>query len=105
MWQVWDLHTSTYSAVAASWAAHRAAGQPRKRTPGRPWLGVWCVRCGCVRLPDREVTPPMKVNTQQPKPKPKPKPKPADAKTTPTPDAKRKAPQKRRSAGSVRAAA
>ena len=104
MWQVWDLHTSTYSAVAASWAAHRAAGQPRKRTPGRPWLGVWCVRCGCVRLPDREVTPPMKVNTQQPKPKPKPKP--VDAKTTPTDDTKRKAPQSRRSAGrSARAAA
>ena len=71
---IWDLRISTYSAVAASWAAHRAAGQPRKRT--RPWLGVWCVRCGCVRLPDREVTPPMTVNTQQPKPKPDTKPNP-----------------------------
>lgn len=47
---VWDLRESTYSAAAASWAAHREG-----RT--RPWLGVHVVSQGCTRLPDSEVEP------------------------------------------------
>ena len=57
---VWDLKDSTYSAVASSWAAHRAAGQSRGggRT-SRPWWGVYLVAHGCQRVPDAEVEPRM----------------------------------------------
>ena len=54
---VWNLRYSTYSAVAATWAAHRGAGQPLTRS--RHWLGVWCVRCGCKRVRDEDVQPAM----------------------------------------------
>ena len=56
---VWDLKDSTYSAVAASWAAHRVGIQPEAtlRQP-RKWLGVYTTIHGCVRIPDAEVEPP-----------------------------------------------
>ena len=54
---VWNLRYSTYSAVGATWAAHRAAGQPLARS--RYWLGVWCVQCGCKRIRDEDVQPAM----------------------------------------------
>lgn len=52
----WDLQLSSYSAVAASWATHRAGGQAGERT--RPWLGVHAVASGCSRIADNEVEPP-----------------------------------------------
>ena len=52
---VWDMVDSTYSAVAASWAAHRAAGQRSNR---RAWMGVFDVSKGCKRVPDEQVEPP-----------------------------------------------
>ena len=58
---VWDLTDSTYSAAAASWAAHRVGGQPTvhgaERT--RPWMGVHVASRGCERLPDVEAEPPV----------------------------------------------
>jgi hypothetical protein len=54
---VWDLKDSTYSAAAASWAAHRAAGQRHGAARPRPWRGVYSVARGCTRIPDREVEP------------------------------------------------
>ena len=55
---VWDLTDSTYSAAAASWAAHRAGGQRVNSTSARPWLGVYVVSRGCQRIPDADVDPP-----------------------------------------------
>jgi len=54
---VWDLRLSTFSAAAASWAAHNAAGMAQRT---RAWLGVFCVRCNCKRIPDAEVQPEMR---------------------------------------------
>ena len=56
---VWDLRVSSYSAVAASWAVHRAAGQDVIGERPRPWLGVHIVDEGCARMPDDEVDPPV----------------------------------------------
>jgi hypothetical protein len=53
---VYDLVDSTYSAAAASWAAHRV-GQTSARA-SRTWLGVYVASQGCTRLPDAEVDPP-----------------------------------------------
>ena len=64
---VCDLKDSTYSAVASSWAAHRAAGTitrwsrvgTRPAPWSRPWWGVYLVAHGCQRVPDAEVEPRM----------------------------------------------
>lgn len=66
---VWDLADSTYSAAAASWAAHRSRaerGEGRsaeqrggEQRQARPWHGVFEVAKGCMRLPDEEVEPPV----------------------------------------------
>ena len=55
---VWDLHYSTFSAVAAAWAAHGAGGQPPR---ARPRLGIFLVGRGgnCTRVPDGQVEPPL----------------------------------------------
>ena len=53
---VWDLADSTYSAAAASWAAHRAGRQPAHAS-GRTWLGVHVASRSCAQLPDAEVDP------------------------------------------------
>ncbi len=59
---VYGLHfASTYSAVAASWAALRGAGQPAARA--RPWLGVFEAENGCRRVPDHLVDPIVPVNS------------------------------------------
>ena len=49
---VWDLEDSTYSAVAASWAAHRVHSRSSQ------WHGVYIVSQGCKRIPDEMVEPP-----------------------------------------------
>ena len=54
---VWDLQDSTYSTAAASWATHRAAGQPLREESSRPWLGVHAVANGCKRVPDALIEP------------------------------------------------
>ena len=57
---VWDLLDSTYSATAASWAAHRAGGQriDADAARKRAWVGVYVASRGCKRIPDAEVDPP-----------------------------------------------
>ena len=59
---VWDLKDSSYSATAASWAAHRAGGQSSHDGDHgrrhRAWLGVHVASRGCQRLADAEVEPP-----------------------------------------------
>ena len=55
---VWDLRESSYSAVAASWAAHRVTEELRSGTrAGRAWLGVHLASSGCARLTDAQVDP------------------------------------------------
>ena len=53
---VWKIDSSTYSTVAATWAVQPAAGQALRQR--RPWLGIFCVRCGCSRIPDKAVLKP-----------------------------------------------
>ena len=53
---VWDLKDSSYSAVAASWAAHRSRSPMAEAA--RPWLGVHASSTGCTRIPDAEIDPP-----------------------------------------------
>lgn len=51
---VWDFEDSTYSAVAASWAAHHVN---QKKGGERRWLGVHLASRGCERVPDALVDP------------------------------------------------
>jgi hypothetical protein len=57
---VWDLKDSTYSAVAASWTAHRVGGQrvASASASQRPWMGVHTTSNACERLNDAQVEPP-----------------------------------------------
>ena len=63
---VWDLKDSTYSAAAASWAAHRARGDTTgagSEQTRRAWLGVHIASRGCERIPDDQVDPAVQLLT------------------------------------------
>ena len=53
---VWDLRESSYSAVAASWAAHRVTEELRSGTRAGAWLGV-SSRRAAARGADAQVDP------------------------------------------------
>jgi hypothetical protein len=51
---VYDFYYSSYSGVAASWAAHAAGGQSARSLP---WLGVFKASGGCTYVPENSVDP------------------------------------------------
>ena len=55
---VWSMGSSSYSMVAATWAAHRAGGQDLARSnPNQDWLGVFAAGDNCTRITDHAIEP------------------------------------------------